>query len=153
MMFFCDSFFKKMIKSLFLNYLFVSQRYFGMAQKKGKQLSIRIPHELHISLEFSADVRNISLNELINQRLSGSFTKDEQNDAFDFKHRFFQLRDIVEFRSDLTNELFRTVIKQLDDLEEKNCILTDKLEGALMDNYRLLHIIYNEINLKKKLDN
>lgn len=125
------------------------KRYFIMKQKKGKQLSIRIPQDLYFSLENGAVSRDISLNELINQRLSGSFTQDELNEPFNFKKRFFELRDIIEFRSDLTNEMFKSVINRLDVIEQRNEILTDKLEGALMDNYRLLNIIFEEMNLKK----
>jgi len=122
---------------------------FYMKQKKGKQISIRIPHELHMYLEFDAEERGISLNEFINQKLTGKTARDKQYESFNFKQQLLEMRDMVEYRSELTNEMFRHVVKRLDEMSEKNQMLTDKLEGALMDNYRLSTIIFNEIDSRK----
>jgi len=40
-------------------------------------------------------------------------------------------------------------MQRLDVMEEKNRILTDKLESVLMDNYRLLAIVFNTLDFKK----
>ena len=48
-----------------------------------------------------------------------------------------------------TQEMFKSTMQRLDVMEEKNRILTDKLESALMDNHRLLTIVFNTLDFKK----